>query len=472
MLFNLHKVLNDRVYFESIEELERKEFDFIIIGSGPAGITLCNEILKKKGGNILIIEKGDLLKSRAEKVFYKSLPIKLNSRAFIVGGTSNIWSNISSSFEKFEMEQRWKKKNINLWPLSHLELKKFYNKIDKNYKFNYEDLKKNKTSLPFELRKFYGSNEPANFKDYILYNKISLLYNCEELTVDEIKKKTFVIFKYQNQLKQIFGKKIIICAGGIESTALVLRSLQKKQLNGIKNKKLVGSYFMDHPKFFLGYLKYPKIELIKNFFITQNRDKFYYIGISLNKNIQKNKKILNSYVRFENEQIYFDFKRKRLFLLNLGKFLYHKILNVKKFTTKIRIRAFCEMVPRISNKILVSKKDQKIYVNYKLCSQSIKTLRYLSSYIYKYFSHYPQRELANKITKSFLYNNIEDASHHMGGLNYSKDKKKSIVDKNLKIIGTKNIFVCSSAVFPTSGSANPTMTICALAVRLANHLVK
>ena len=104
MLFNLHKV-----YIQAIEELERKEFDFIIIGSGPAGITLCNEILKKKK-NILIIEKGDLLKSRAEKIFHKFLPIKLNSRVFGVGGTSNAWSNVSSTFEKFEMEQRWEKK--------------------------------------------------------------------------------------------------------------------------------------------------------------------------------------------------------------------------------------------------------------------------------------------------------------------------------------------------------------------------
>ena len=85
-----------------------------------------------------------------------------------------------------------------------------------------------------------------------MHNKINLLCNCEILTVDEVKKKSFVIFKYRNQLKKIFGKQIIICAGGIESTALVLRSLRKKQLNGIKNKKLVGSYFIDHPKFFLG----------------------------------------------------------------------------------------------------------------------------------------------------------------------------------------------------------------------------
>ena len=37
-------------------------------------------------------------------------------------------------------------------------------------------------------------------------------------------------------------------------------------------------------------------------------------------------------------------------------------------------------------------------------------------------------------------------------------------------MGTKNIYICSSAIFPTSGSANPTMTICALSIRLGNYL--
>ena len=69
-------------------------------------------------------------------------------------------------------------------------------------------------------------------------------------------------------------------------------------------------------------------------------------------------------------------------------------------------------------------------------------------------------------------NKIEDASHHMGGLRYSNNNKLSNVDRNLKIRGLKNIYVCSSAVFPTSGSVNPTMTICALSSRLANFLSK
>jgi len=39
-------------------------------------------------------------------------------------------------------------------------------------------------------------------------------------------------------------------------------------------------------------------------------------------------------------------------------------------------------------------------------------------------------------------------------------------------MGTKNIYACTSAIFPTSGSVNPTMTIIALAQRLAMHLTK
>ena len=55
----------------------------------------------------------------------------------------------------------------------------------------------------------------------------------------------------------------------------------------------------------------------------------------------------------------------------------------------------------------------------------------------------------------------------MGGLSYPK-----ILDKNLKLRGLNNIFCCSSAVFPTSGSTNPTLIICALSERLSEFLKK
>ena len=47
-----------------------------------------------------------------------------------------------------------------------------------------------------------------------------------------------------------------------------------------------------------------------------------------------------------------------------------------------------------------------------------------------------------------------------------------VVDKNLRVFGTDNLFICDGSVFPTAGSANPTLTITALAVRLGAHLIR
>ena len=60
----------------------------------------------------------------------------------------------------------------------------------------------------------------------------------------------------------------------------------------------------------------------------------------------------------------------------------------------------------------------------------------------------------------------------MGGLRFDPNRKLSVVDKNLKILGLNKIYVCSSAIFPTSGSVNPTMTVCALSNRLGDYLRK
>ncbi len=66
----------------------------------------------------------------------------------------------------------------------------------------------------------------------------------------------------------------------------------------------------------------------------------------------------------------------------------------------------------------------------------------------------------------------EDSFHHMGGMRMAASAAKGVVDLDLRLWGTRNAFVCSSAVFPTSGFSNPTHTLLALAVRLAGHLAE
>jgi choline dehydrogenase-like flavoprotein len=60
--------------------------------------------------------------------------------------------------------------------------------------------------------------------------------------------------------------------------------------------------------------------------------------------------------------------------------------------------------------------------------------------------------------------------HHLGATRMSDSPHTGVVDAQCRVHGTDNLFVASGAVFPTSGQANPTLTILALALRLGDHL--
>jgi choline dehydrogenase-like flavoprotein len=63
-----------------------------------------------------------------------------------------------------------------------------------------------------------------------------------------------------------------------------------------------------------------------------------------------------------------------------------------------------------------------------------------------------------------------DTNHAMGGLRMGTDPCCSVVDPNLKFHGLDNLHVASCAVFPSGSSSNPTFTMMALTLRLADHL--
>jgi choline dehydrogenase-like flavoprotein len=69
-------------------------------------------------------------------------------------------------------------------------------------------------------------------------------------------------------------------------------------------------------------------------------------------------------------------------------------------------------------------------------------------------------------------NTFTSAAHHVGTARMSDSEKTGVVDKNLKVFGIKNLYVCDGSVFSTSGNVNSSFTISALACRLADHLIR
>ena len=65
---------------------------------------------------------------------------------------------------------------------------------------------------------------------------------------------------------------------------------------------------------------------------------------------------------------------------------------------------------------------------------------------------------------------VTGGNHHMGTTRMHADPKRGVVDADCCMHGVRNLYVAGSSVFPTAGYANPTLTIIALTLRLAEEL--
>jgi len=78
----------------------------------------------------------------------------------------------------------------------------------------------------------------------------------------------------------------------------------------------------------------------------------------------------------------------------------------------------------------------------------------------------PKKRRAAKRLASYA----EGAGHIMGTARMGSDPKQSVVDRDLRSQDRSSLFVLGSAVFPTSATANPTLTIAALSLRAVDQI--
>jgi choline dehydrogenase-like flavoprotein len=78
--------------------------------------------------------------------------------------------------------------------------------------------------------------------------------------------------------------------------------------------------------------------------------------------------------------------------------------------------------------------------------------------------------LAKMGCTEMAWNQTRLSNHVSGTCRMSGSPESGVVDADLKVHGAQNLHVCSSAVFPSIGAVNPTVTIVALAHRLGRHL--
>jgi choline dehydrogenase-like flavoprotein len=425
-----------------------------------------------------------------------------------VGGTTIAWGGQSLPFTSIDFEKRDWVQNSG-WPLSYDEMIKYY--AEANAFMGIDNMNYTTDILPNILPKDPGIN-PSIFdlhvskwaaqpNFFLLYKdelekNVTVIYNAQVTTIQKKEEaiEYITISNFNDIIFKVDIKKLVITAGTIETVRILLNN------NLGDHSGWLGKNFMDHPCIEAGTIEVKNAYRIQRYFNTHLfKSRKYSIRLSLNRKFQEKKKLLNcsAAIMFRLPEDAFDpyvelksfrkdFKLSRLFKLS------GSIVNIFKGATAYVFNRFyykanaatilalmIEQEPINKSYISLSDKKDKFgisnaLINWEITSKTwdtaiatanavrneIETLNFGKVNLYDHLN------AANPDWSNYL----SDVCHQMGGCKMSLLSHDGVVNENLQVWGINNLYVCSCAVFPTASHSNPTLTMLALASRLANHL--
>jgi hypothetical protein len=133
-----------------------------------------------------------------------------------------------------------------------------------------------------------------------------------------------------------------------------------------------------------------------------------------------------------------------------------------------------EQIPNPENRMQLDKDGETLEIHYALTDADIDSVIRVHEILDQWLRKcacgrldywFPSENLAAEIRKM-----SKDGVHQSGTTRIADSPDQGVVDRDLRVWGTKNLYVCSSSVLPTSSQANPTFFTGVLAVRLVEFL--
>ncbi len=487
----------------------KEKYDYIVVGTGIGGGTLISE-LTKFSNDILVVEAGNL-KHNSPNYISKGRDFGLRSTSSIqLGGTSNLWHGVLSFLDDIDFKQRdWIKGSK--WPITLDDLMPYYKKISKSFgikDFEYffenklpEDLNNELKSIPFNRNILNNKlfQQPLNILNYKhkllkLYQskKITLLQNSKvcKLNIDN-GKAISVVIGTDNKLYDVSANNIIICSGALESP----RILQNSNVNN----PIIGKYLMDHPMGNLCQVKFKKPRKAQIYSAKKyNPHIAIKTGLTFSLDIQKKHKIPNHcfYLRpsfsqginNKSEKIKLSllaFKDGKISLKDIFYVLSNINIAFQILTYKLSYNAtykfadlffVSEQTPTEDSFVRLSKdkKDEYGYplaeINWNISKSDVESVEKCYEILKKEGFSNEDFEFTHKFEDIDWSNNFTSAAHHVGTCRMAENENDGVVDKNLKVFGIDNLYICDGSIFRTGGNVNNGFTIAAFATRLAEHL--
>lgn len=505
-------MVNNQCTLENVTFVISKLDSICIVGSGIGGGTLAAR-LKETCDKCFIVESGNTHAQSKESVSHqmsgRDFGIR-STRAIQLGGTSNLWHGVLAPLDEIDFKKRdWV--DASGWPINYEDLKKHYAQaadilgpLDTKFyfldglttkiinmltdlKFDREVLTNKIFQQPIPTKNFREILTEKKCDDLVIYTGLTALkldLDCEGNVVG------LYVGKESGEIGYVTAKKYVVSTGALESPRLLLNS-------NIKNKS-IGKYLMDHPMGNLFQIRFPEKVRAHIYSDYKFRDNCKIkTGLVLPEELQKKYKLLNHCFYFrpsfvkgidnKSEKIKLSllafkdggvtFKDAINVLLNFNvvfQILIYKLsLNVKYRYADI----FCvtEQKPNENSFVKLSHKLDNFGmpiadVHWCVTDEEENQMETVYNIIKEEGLSGFGYEFTHELNDINWSHNYSSAAHHVGTCRMSETPESGVVDKNLKVHGIKNLYVCDGSVFPTSGNVNSSFTISALACRLAQHL--
>ncbi len=518
-----------------IPENEKINADVCIIGSGPAGATLAVE-LANCALRVVLVESGgkerqadtDAL-NEIESVGWPRVMDQWIVRNRMLGGSSATWRGKCATFDDIDYEERdWVPHSG--WPIQPSEMKPYLDRstshlgigtgtgytgidfwkienrtcetpsFDENLLMPYFwQFTKDKHN-PFDYMRFgkrLADGEAGNAKILLHATVVHIDTNDSGTAAKSVQ-----VCGRDGRMRTIAAPQIVLCAGGVENTRLLLASNRRFPAGLGNQNDLVGRFLMDHPRGAVATFDPKRSDSLLGWFGLYNvkskagSHRFRH-GLQLSPLYQRKHRLLNCAVFLEERLTEDDpwsamirLLRRQGSLLrdatciasNIGivakginQYFVQKKGLQRKFE-RIELLAIVEQPPDPDSRLTLSDRVDRhgmplSRIDWKVSELEQETFRVTAQLVASEFARLglePPR-LENWVVNGQGFpTEIRDVAHPTGTTRMSENPRAGVVDTNCEVHGIRGLFILGSSVFPTSSHVNPTQMIVAFAVRLAD----
>ena len=482
MIVDAREVPNDSVI----------DCDVCIVGAGAAGITIAREFLGRSV-QVVLLESGWLTPDAATQSLYAGEVTGRRyyeldaARSRYFGGTTNVWTGECRPLDAQDFERRdWVPDSG--WPFGLHELLPFYRDAQSvcqlgPYGYTADDWRGHGVSpMAMEGGRFesyaFQYSPPTRFGEayrdelrqapnvvtYLGANAVDLETPAPPQRVSAVK-----VACLTGTTFRVAARAFVLATGGIENARLLLLA-NRVQPAGLGNDHdLVGRYFMEHLSLDAAAAIQSRRGAISDFYTSGHPvDGRRLRGIlGLTPELRRRERLTN-YCAVINEPSSGPLRRLRDAIADV---------RGKPAPRTYFVKNVMEQAPNPDSRVTLGEDRDRLG-----CRRTV--LRWRLSSVDKFTAHRAHAILGEELSRSGLGHMtswmgkefdpwptaLRGARHHMGTTRMHADPRRGVVDADCRVHGVANLYVAGSSVFPTCGAANPTLTIVALALRLARHL--